>query len=265
MTPVEDTGSFVLRFGTAVGLSVVASLASAFPAAVRVSSYVNGPDGAMGHVWLALAAVALVPMLPAVIVLRGARVGLRTFVGEGAELRGYGVGLWLGSLFVSLAMFGSVLRKTTHQHALAGVTFAAGAVVLALGTGLVCARVVTILRNASPRGRAALATVLGLMLLSAVAWTGLAFLRAVSRDPASVAASGTIVDTLAFLLAALFASRSPFRAAAAPRRVLALIGPPIAVVVAALGSSALTDGSLRAAMDERAPAFAPALDLVGKP
>ncbi len=263
-TSVEDAGSLVLRFGTAMGLTATAALACAVPASIRIA---RGLDGSVAHVWVGLAAAALGPMLVMVIALRAAREGLRAFVGPGAALRAYGVGLWLASLVVALAVFGSTLRRTTHQHALAGVTFACGAAALALGTAVVCARIVAILRNAAPGTRRALSTALAALVIAGLAWVGLAFLRAVTSDPASVAASGTVVDILAFLLAALLASRVSFASLAsfAPRRALALVGPPVAVAVTALGLSVLREAPLRMAVEDRAPAFAPAVAWVQEP
>src|SRR5580700_5037779 len=100
-----DGGSFVVRFGTAVGLGAIAALVGAVPAALRVSSVaVDGPSA--WRVWFALAAAALVPMVAAVVVLRGAREGLRGFAGPGAGLRVAGAGLWLASLLVGLTLLG---------------------------------------------------------------------------------------------------------------------------------------------------------------
>jgi hypothetical protein len=264
---VEDAGSLVLRFGTAMGLTATAALACAVPASIRIARVLEGPDGAVAHVLVGLAAAALGPMLVMVVALRAAREGLRAFVGPGAGLRAYGVGLWLASLVVALALFGSALRRTTHQHALAGVTFACGAGAIALGSAIVCARVVGILRNAAPGTRRGLSTAIAAIAIAAIAWVGLAFLRAVSSDPASMAASGTVVDILAFVLAALLASRLSFASFAsfAPRRALALVGPPVAVAVTALGLSALRDAPLRLAVEDRAPAFAPAVAFVKEP
>src|SRR5260370_19944491 len=123
--PHDEGGSLVLRFGTAVGLAAGAALAPALPATMRISGALASGHG-LGHVWLALAAATLGPMVAAIVVLRGAREGLRAFGGSGAGLRIYGVGLWLASLLVGLSLFGGILRATTHHHALAGVTFACG-------------------------------------------------------------------------------------------------------------------------------------------
>jgi hypothetical protein len=245
-----------MRFGTAVGLAAACALVCSFPATMRVSSAVSSEGTA--SVWVALAAAALGPMVAAILVLRGAREGLRAFGGPGSALRAFGVALWLASLLVGLTLFGSVLRATTHHHALAGVTFAFGAVALATGSGVFCARIISILRDA-PRGtRRVVALALGGIACAALAWVGLGFVRAAaSSDDPSSGAAGTVVDVLAFALAALFAARRSFMA----RRLIALVGPPVAVLLLAVGASTLRDGPLRDAIGERAPAFGAAVDL----
>jgi hypothetical protein len=253
-SPPEETGSLVLRFGTAVGLAAAAAMAGALPAALRVGSGL-GQD-ATGRVWTGLAAASLVPMVAAVVVLRGAREGLRAFGGPEAELRVYGVALWASSLLVALTLFGSVLRATTHQHALAGVTFAFGAVGLAVALALACVRVVAILRGASAALRGGLALALAMVIFAALGLIGMRFLNAASHEPAAAPAAGMVVDVLAFSLAALFAARRSL----ASRRAVAVVGPPVAVAIAALGFSALGDPSLRAAIDDRAPAFSAVVD-----
>jgi hypothetical protein len=263
-SPVEDAGSLVTRFGAVVGLAVAAAAACSGPAAVRVARSLPGIEGAARHAWLALAAATLLPMLAAVMALRAAREGLRAFGGPGARLRIYGVLLWLAWLVVALALFGSTLRSTTHQHALAGVTYACGAVVVALALGVACARIVAVLRHARPEVRRAGGAALAVGTAGIVGWIGLAFLRGVAGDPASVAASGMVLDLLAFVLAAFLASRRSV-AAFGVRRTLAIVGPPIAVAVVALGLASLTDASLVAAVRDRAPAYVPALDVVAPP
>jgi hypothetical protein len=214
--------------------------------------------GGAPRAWMALAAAVLLPMVVAVLVLRAAREGLRAFGGPGAWLRAYGVALWLASLLVALSALGSVLRASTHQHALAGVTFAFGGLALALGFGAASARVVQLLREASPGARRALALVVAAVVGAALAWVGLGFARAATRDAESAIAAGTVVDVLAFALAAAFASRPALES----RRFLAVVGPPVAVAVTALGLSALRDASLRQTIVERAPVFGPAADLL---
>lgn len=169
-SPTEETGLLVLRFGTAVGLAAAAAMACALPAALRVGPGL-AQDGT-GRVWTGLAAASLVPMVSAVVVLRGAREGLRAFGGPEAELRAYGVALWASSLLVALTLLGSVLRAATHQHALAGVTFAFGALGMAIGLALVCVRLVAILRGASAAVRGGLALALAMVIFAALGWIG---------------------------------------------------------------------------------------------
>lgn len=248
--PPRERGSWPLRFGTAIGLATLAALACALPATLRVSAAVASTEGAP-RVSVALSAAALGPMFASIIVLRGAREGLRAFVGPGLELRAYGVFLWLGLLLVTFSIFGSVLRAKTHHHALAGVTFAFAALALAIGSALVCARVVAILRRAAPpRSRALGGTLAGATILVAL-WIGIRFLQAIAHDPESAGAAAVVVDVLAFALSAGFAARPSF----ARRRALALVGPPIAIAIVALGVSALRDPPLRAAIDDHAPAY----------
>jgi hypothetical protein len=254
--PTEERGSAVLRVGAAVGAGVGAAIVSVIPAALRVAS--EGDPGAFRSL-VALSACALGPMIASVVVLRGAREGLRAFAGPGAALRAYAVGLWLATLLVGLSIFGSLLRATTHHHALAGVTYAFGALAFAVGDALVCGRVMAIARAMPDRGRRilllALAVSIGILLFA----VGVRFVRAASHDAASYAAAGTVVDVLAFVLAAIFASRLRTTL----RRPLALVGPPVAVIVAIVGMVALRDAPVHDAVSDRAPAFGPAADVLG--
>jgi hypothetical protein len=172
------------------------------------------------------------------------------------------VGLWVASLLVGFTVFGSVLRAQTHQHALAGVTFAFGALAFAVASAVVCARFVVIARSASALGRRALVLALGGAAVLALAFVGTRFLRAASHDAASYGAAGTVVDVLAFALAAFFASHRSLRG----HRAFAVIGPPVAVVVVALGVLTLRSAPLlRDAIGESAPAFAPVVELLSRP
>lgn len=255
--PKADTGSFVVRFGTAVGLGAVAALAGAVPATLRVASVAAHGPGAV-RVWIALAAAALLPMVVAVVVLRGAREGLRAFAGPGAGLRVAGAGLWLASLLVGFTLLGRVLRANTHHHGLAGVTFAFAALFFAVASAVVCARIVSLARGAPDFARRGLMLILGTAAILALAYVGLRFVRAASHDAASYGAAGTVVDVLAFGLAAFFASRPSLIA----RRAIALVGPPVAVVVVALGLTTLRDAPMLDAIGESAPIFAPVVEFL---
>jgi len=254
--PMEERGSALLRAGGAVGAGAGAAILCVLPAALRVAS--RGEPGAATAL-VSLAACALVPMIASIAVLRGAREGLRAFAGPDAGLRAFGVGLWLATLLVGLSLFGSVLRASTHHHALAGVTYAFGALAFAVADALVCARVMVIARAMPDRGRRilllALAVAVGILLFA----VGVRFVRAASKDDASFAAAGTVVDVLAFILAAIFAARIR----PTWRRPLALVGPPVAVMVAVVGILELRDAAVHDAVVDRAPAFAPAADVLG--
>jgi hypothetical protein len=250
----ESEGTFLVRLGTALGLAAAGAMACALPAALRVSSAAS--SGTV-RAWVALAAAGLVPMLLAVVVLRGAREGLRAFAGEGAGLRVWGAGMWVATQFVVLAIVGALLRATTHQHALAGVTYAFIALFVAAGSAIVCARVVGILHASSVRTRRILLVALTALALLAVGAVGMRFVRAVWRDPTPSPPAAMVVDVLAFALAALFSSRPSF----APRRAIAVVGPPAAVALLILGVPARKDPALRAAFEDRAPLFAPIVDM----
>ena len=248
--PPEEPHSWVLHLGTAVGLAALAALVCALPATLRVAAAVAGTEGAP-RVSVALSAAAFGPMIASIVVLRGARESLRAFVGPGLELRAFGVFLWLGLLLVIFSILGSLLRAKTHHHALAGVTFAFLALAIAIATALVCTRVVAILRHASAKTARALGGVLAGGTLVVILGIGIRFLQATARDPESAGAAAVVVDVLAFAMCAGFAARPTF----VNRRALALVGPPIAVAIIALGISALRDRPLRAAIDDHAPAF----------
>jgi hypothetical protein len=247
-----------VRIGTALGLAALGALACALPAALRVSAAASAAGaGSTVKAWVALAAAGLVPMLAAVVVLRGAREGLRAFTGQGAGLRVWGAVMWVATQFVVLAIAGAVLRATTHQHALAGVTYAFVALFVAAGSAIVCTRVVAILRASTDRTRRILLAALTALALLAVGAVGMRFAQAVWHDATPSAAAATVVDVLAFALAALFSSRPSF----APRRALAMVGPPAAVALLVLGVPARRDPSLRTAFEDRAPLFAPIVDM----
>jgi hypothetical protein len=253
----RDASSLVTRFGTVAGVGTAGAMACSFPAALRLARAIPGGESA-AHVWVALAAAALLPMAAAVVVLGPAREGSRAFGGAVAGVFGFGVAMWLVLVGVGLAVFGSALRATTHHHALAGVTFALCGLLLALCAAAVCARVVALLKLVPPGLRRFLMFALSAVLTSAVVWLALLCARASSRDEASAAQVGTVVDILAFLLAAALAARQ----ALVVRRILALVGPPAVVVVLAVGVPALQSESFQRVVREKAPAFAVAAELL---
>jgi hypothetical protein len=247
----------VFGIATAVGASAPAVLACTLPATLRVSEGVAATPAA-SRVWLALAASALAPMVCAIFVVRGAREGLRAFAGPGARIRAFGAGIFLSGMFVGLSLFGTVLRAATHNSALAGVTFAMGGLALALAMGVMSARIVVLFEQASAKGRAAAGLGIVVVVGTALSWAVLRFASVAARDAASSMFPGIVLDFLAFALAALFAARPTF----GERRSLAVAGPAVALLVVACGVSVLRDPAIHAAIEERAPAFAPLADLV---
>ena len=254
---VDDGGVLVLKVAAAIGLAAAGALTCTFPAAMRVAAGLAGDLPAV-RAWSALGAAALLPMGLSVVVLRGARQGLRSFAASDAGLSAFGAGLFLTALLAGLSVFGELLRETTHHHALAGVTYACGALAFAVVCALGSARVVAILRSLSARARRAAMVLSGGAAVVVIGLLAARFVLAVIQDPASSAAGATVVDVLAFAVSAATASL-PWRAA---RRPLALVGPPVAVFLAALGVTTLRDPPVRRAIGESAPAFAPAADLV---
>lgn len=250
-------GSNVVQFGALVGRAAAAALVCTLPAMIRVSSALGGHAPPV-RAWAALGATALFPMGIAVVVLRGAREGLQAFREPGTQLRAFGLALWLAIQLVTLALFGGFLRATTHHHALAGVTFACGALAVSVGWALVCARIVVILRSFSEQGRRLSMRSAGGAVLALIGYLGLRLLSASSKDPSSAAAAATVIDVLAFAGVALLASRE-WRVA---HRSLALVGPPVAVFLAALGITTLRDPPVRQAISDRAPAFVSMADRV---
>ena len=256
-TRFEGGGSLVVQVGALIGVAAVAALLAALPATMRASAALPGDAPAI-RVWSALGVSALAPMAVAIVTVRRARVGLGSFAGPPSRLRVFGILLWLALLFVGLTLFGSVLSGTTHHHALAGVTYAFGAVALAVGLGLACARLVGVVRGLSDRSRNVAIALLGGGAFLALSYLLARFLSAATKDPASSDAASTVVDVLAFVFTALFASRD-WRVA---NRPLAILGPPVAVFLASLGLTTLRDPPVYQAIVDRAPAFVPAADFV---
>jgi hypothetical protein len=245
-----------LGMATALGLAAPAVLVCTLPATLRVSE-AAAAVGAASRVWLALAAIALGPMLGSICVLRAAREGLRPFANPTPRVRGFGLGVALSGLLIALSLFGGVLRAVTHNRALAGVSFAMCGLGVVVALAVSVRRVVALLEQASPTGRAVAGVAIALGLGASLSWLGLRFASAASRDGASSASAGIVVDILAFTLVSAFAARPSL----VGRRSLAL-AVPIALLVAVLGLSALRDPAIRAAIEERAPAFAPLVALV---
>jgi hypothetical protein len=244
----EEESSRLVRVGSGIGAAVIAAAIAVLPATLRMS---GNADASTLQIWSALVALEVLPMVVAVLVLREARVGLRAFAGPDAGVKAVGVVSWLFLLFAVLVPFGATLRATTHHHALAGVTYAMGAVVVALGLAAVCGRITRIVAGFEAPGRRA-------AVVAAVACILLGVVVAVFRLSRSAAVSpgigSALVDVLAFALGALFASRAAF----ADRPRLAVVGPPLAAILVVIGISTIRGSSaIAGALPDRAPAFEP--------
>ena len=255
---IDGGSSLAWRLGALAGLATVGAVACTLPATLRVSPMLTGPQ-AVVRAWAALSAAALLPMGFAVAALRGAWRAWRELGEEVSPLGAFGVGLWVTGLFVWLELLGAFLRATTHHHALAGVTYAFGALLLASGWGLVCRRTVGILRDLG-EGRRRIAMVsFGVFFLAAILFIAVRFFSVASKDAASAMAASMVIDVVAFALAALFVSADWGK-----WRLLAIVGPPLALFLAALGFSTLGDPSVAQVIREQAPAYAPIAGLVSR-
>jgi hypothetical protein len=236
------------RISTSMGGAALASLACTGHAAARLASAGAGP---WPKAWLALAACALLPALVLVIALPRALGVLATLDREKARARWVGLFSWLFAMQLGLLQVGTVLRRSTHHHALAGVTFAIVAVVAAVGLALVCARIaVVVTRNETVARVAVVAS--ALLAVGALAFVA----RALSEIGRT-----SLIDAAAFFVAVGLASR-------APRSTwVAFAGAPAAMLVLVLGTLFLRgSGALMAeSIDALAPLYeVPASFLAGR-
>ncbi|MEO8876322.1 MAG: hypothetical protein ABI461_12105 [Polyangiaceae bacterium] len=253
--PAAPPISWVLRFGSLVGIALLASVVASAPAAFRLWAMPE-TSGA----WLAIAALEIVPLMIAIAVFRRTRGGLRSFAGERAPEVSLTAAVWLLASVLLLSLIGAVLRATTHNHPLAGVAYAIAATLAELALIPASARLVEIALGWLQVGAK---TRLFFALILAGTCVALVALRLVHALPAeaklSAAASATVVDLCAFALAAILASRPEI----ATRRGLALVGPPAAVVLFGLGFHQITSSSaLATAIVDHGPIFTAAVDLI---
>jgi hypothetical protein len=243
--------SLVMRLGLVVAGGVIAAVASSLPAALRM-----GEDGSPSQAveqWVVLSAVATPAAIAAVAILKRARVGLLLLMGERAPLLALGALWWSVIELGLLSIFGAVLRKTTHHHALAGVTFAAFAIASGALVGLFAQRTTAMLARGG----------LGLQKIGLVVAGGAAFLVVMLVGIRTSRAEGlhtaaALVDGLAFAVTCTIGSSrivSKFRA-------LAIAGVPVAVLVMMVGLTTLRfDPKLRETLPETAPAHMVIIDI----
>jgi len=217
----EDDASWLLRFGTSIGVAFVVAVVGTAPAALRVAK--SMPDVGLFSVWAVIGAAALVPAIVLVALFRGARRGARSFLTERALVHGTKL-FTFGALGPPVVVtLGAILRAKTHHHALAGVTFSIVVALVFMALFAFATRVSSIVEG--PRFTKAGFTLSFVAFLVSVGWVGL------SASRAGGVASGAFLDTLALLLACGLGSRRGFVDA----RPLAFVGPPLAAAMLALG------------------------------
>jgi hypothetical protein len=234
----DPQASLVTRFGTAVGAGVVAAAVASLPPAMRMG-------GGVPAAFLTLAAVATPFAIAAVGILRRARAGAKIVAGDRLDAWIAGVLSWATFQMLFAAAFASVLRKHTHHHGLAGVTFAIAAALVGIVLAIVVARATRWLSRLGRRFRRGAAIVATLATLIVLAVAGV---RTAHAEGLHTAAA--LVDTLAFAIVCGAASSR----VVADRKPLAVAGVPAAAVVVALGLASLHgDPALREAVANGAP------------
>lgn len=252
--PDSDGSSLVLRLGLVVAGGVGSALVASLPASLRM-----GEEGSAAQAleqWVVLSAIATPIAVTAVAVLRRARVGLRLLAGERVMLVALGVLWWSVIELGLLSVFGALLRKTTHHHALAGVTFAAFAVASGVLVGLFARRTTSILA----RGGTSLQKV-GLAIAGGTAFIAIMLVGVRTSRAEGMHTAAALVDTLAFAVTATIASSRIFGRV----RPMAIGGVPVAVLIMMIGFTTLRfNPKLREALPERAPLHASVLELFGR-
>jgi hypothetical protein len=242
----DDDGatSAVTKVGSAVGSGVIAAVVASLPATMRL-----GDAGSMvraGTGWMALAALATPLAVLVVSILRRARAGAQLVAGDRVEVVASGVLAWITLQLLANSALAAFLRKHTHHHGLAGVTFAIGALFCGIGLALLVSRVMNKLALIPSPGmhRAAL-VVTGSMAFLVVVTAGV---RTAPAEELHTAAG--LVDAFALAIACGIASSRVF----ARQRPLAIAGVPTATIVLVLGLASLHgNATLRDALAKSAP------------
>jgi len=249
----DGSSSVVMRFGFIVAGGVVAALASSLPAALRIGE--EGTTSRALEQWLVLSAVSTPLAVAAVAVLRRARIGLRLLAGERATTFAVGVLWWSVIELGLLSLFGALLRKTTHHHALAGVTFSA----FALATGVILALFARRTTGMLMRGGAGLSRI-GLVIAAVCAFLAIMLVGIRTARAEGIHTALTLVDGLAFAVTTTIASSRMF----GRWRPLAIAGVPVAVLLVMVGLTTLRfDPKMQESLGETAPVHAFVLGLFG--
>jgi hypothetical protein len=243
--PESPPASLLARLGSLLGAGTLAAVLGSIPATARVAHDAGGPLRA----WVALSACALVPLVGAVAFARTAREGARAVAQDDAPLIPWAIATWAMTTFLALAAYGALLRATTHHHGLAGVTFALGGLAIGGALALVVRRIMHLARAADPFARSALVSI----IIAVLVCTIFVVVVRVARAGAAEVPSASLVDAVAFVIAAGALSRQTF----ARITSLAVVGFPLALGVLGLGWELLShDPGLLDAIRAHAPLFA---------
>ncbi|HVM69592.1 MAG TPA: hypothetical protein VM204_07130 [Gaiellaceae bacterium] len=251
--PDSDGASIVMRVGFIVAGGVLAALASSLPASLRM-----GEEGSASRAleqWLVLSAVSTPLAVAAVAVLRRARSGLRLLAGERASSFAMGVLWWAVIELGLLSAFGALLRKTTHNHALAGVTFAFFAAASGFVVALFARRTTTMLA----RGGSGLSKI-GIAIAGACAFLGVMLVGIRTSRAEEMHTAAILVDALALGVATTIASSRLI----GRWRPMAIAGVPLAVLLVMVGLTTLRfDPKLGETLAKTAPLHSAVIGLFG--
>jgi hypothetical protein len=238
----NDDTSAMTRIGSAVGGGVLAAVVASLPATMRLD---GGSMFRAGTGWMALAAVATPITVLFVGVLRRARTGAHVAFGDRIEVVASAVLAWTTLQILFTGFFASLLRKHTHHHGLAGVTFAIGALFCGVFLALLVRRVMTKLATLSVATHRIALVLTALMTFLVIIVAGV---RTAPAEDLSTAAG--LVDALALAIACGIASSRLL----ARQRPLAIAGVPTAALVLVIGLASLQGNApLRDALTKSAP------------
>lgn len=249
--PAHEGVPLVIRAGFLVAGGVLAAIVASVPGALRMEGGLSLTRAL--EQWVVLTAITTPFAVLAVATLRQAREGIRILAGEHRSLLAIGVVWWSVLELGILSVFAALLKKTTHQTSLAGVTFAA----FALASGIVVAYFARRATAMLARGGEDLQR-MGLLMAGVSALIVLALVAVRTSRVAELHTAGVIFDFVAFALVSSVASlriHERFRA-------IAIVGVPAAVLVMIIGFTTLRfDPKLRDALAETAPAHGVVIDL----
>lgn len=244
--PVEsDDASLFERVGFIATGGLCAAVVASLPVAFR-----TGSEGTLGLVlerWLALSAVTVPIAVATVAIVQRARIGLRMVVGQRRAPLALGVLWWALIQMGLLSVFAAVLRKTTHHHALAGVTFALFAVVTGVVVALFAARSTSLLSRGGETAQK-----LGLRLAAGCACLVVLLVGLRTSRAEGLHTTAAIADGFAFIVTTMFASSGWIRRF----KRMPVVGLPLVGMVIVIGLITLRfDPDVQKSLEETAPMY----------